>query len=961
MAKWKETLEPYVKVIESVKTVASNPTAGEDLIVGAVIISDSGPATPTLITSQKEFLKTYAAEDLTQEYTDSLDSLYTSDPGSPLASTMWLNAYRLAGSTNLLVCRASKAKDLIYAKPIDKGDQNSYVLKNTEILKRVPSFKLVLDRTTAGYTDGWAISISDTGIIGNRVTDDGPIYDYKVDTLPELVDQLNDTTKFFSPTFHFYSDVKCTDDSIVEGDDIAQYADEIVAVKFDEVYLGSEFLDTETPLVDFVDNETGLVVEDEDGNVIGDNANDYQVIGLQGTKVEVKGMCYLLAVDPDWEELSTTSNAILDLNSKAYSGFDGVKYYATNLYNSRSDLQVRIRRFNHNAVVTKVTSDIPGMAPESPYVIATKVLDKYTAVGTKVPADSILKYDFYEFAIKDPDISEDWQLFNVGNIGGRGDITVADLNDNLSMMHLTLPDNLLDLGLNYYGYTSDDHYNWKKISSGVIGSVSGSRIIASVSELPEIRYKKNGSLNGLTKDATCSVLLKQHYEVYKWKTLGAWSRTENTGIEEASLSDYTLVSDPSATLPEGEFNTDDLFAQKVTTGENVTYDIYKYTVTGGVWESFVPDTTGIDEYSTKGITEVLPADNGERTKGDLWGIKKNSISEFDIYQLKSNGEDEVSINLSLKRADSVTGKILTTILDVSDNDLMQAWDRIEEDERYVVEGMTDLGNTYSILQNYMANIAVNSNYFYAASTINSTNYMTIANKKQKITKDTSKLYFLAPWDYDDGTVGYLYNASPSVLYWECVSRNKTNNNEFAPTFGQTTGIVTPVKLAKDFKKSERQLLLTKKINTIFHDVNIERIYINDSYTAQSDDNIRKEENIERTIIHISKNMPTLLNQFKGRINSPKTRQSVVDVIEYWFKSHLIPATGELIDDYRIICDDELNPPEEQRANRLNVKIQVRYLNSIKYISLKVVYLKFIKLLERLFGQSAALICEGFND
>ena len=50
MAQWKQTLEPYVKVIESVKTMPINPTAGEDLIIGAVIISDAGPCTPQLIT-----------------------------------------------------------------------------------------------------------------------------------------------------------------------------------------------------------------------------------------------------------------------------------------------------------------------------------------------------------------------------------------------------------------------------------------------------------------------------------------------------------------------------------------------------------------------------------------------------------------------------------------------------------------------------------------------------------------------------------------------------------------------------------------------------------------------------------------------------------------------------------------------------------------------------------------------
>ena len=147
-------------------------------------------------------------------------------------------------------------------------------------------------------------------------------------------------------------------------------------------------------------------------------------------------------------------------------------------------------------------------------------------------------------------------------------------------------------------------------------------------------------------------------------------------------------------------------------------------------------------------------------------------------------------------------------------------------------------------------------------------------------------------------------------------------------------IVTPVNLATDFKKSERQLLLTKKINTVFYDINIDRIYINDSYTATTDDNIRKEENIERAIIHISKAMPTLLKQFKGRINSSRTRKEVEAVIDFWFKFHMIPISGDLIDEYRIICDETetLNPPEEQRANKLNVCIQTRLRNSIKFIT-----------------------------
>ena len=68
-----------------------------------------------MITSQKEFLSTFAAEEISQEYTDSLDELYTGD-NKTLASTMWLNAYRLAGAGNMLISRACKAEGLIKLK-----------------------------------------------------------------------------------------------------------------------------------------------------------------------------------------------------------------------------------------------------------------------------------------------------------------------------------------------------------------------------------------------------------------------------------------------------------------------------------------------------------------------------------------------------------------------------------------------------------------------------------------------------------------------------------------------------------------------------------------------------------------------------------------------------------------------------------------------------------------------------
>lgn len=732
MAQWKETLEPYVKVIEQVKSTTINPTAGESLIIGAVIVSDAGPSTPTLIGSQKEFLSTFASGELTEDYTNSLDELYEG------ASGMWLNAYRLSGSGQLLVSRASKAEGLIYSKPLT-GEDTDYVLKDSDILKAVPSFKFVIDlgTTTTGEeevteittaNDGWAISIKDIGVIGNRVNDNGPLYDYYVDNLYDLVQKLNETPKFFSPDYSFYEDAECKKlirEITDENKGLAK------AVVFNTVFLaGGGIME---PEITDAAGETFYWGTDESGVPNTWGSGDSRT-GLADTDSTAMGCAYILPETPD-------GKSIINLNSENYSGFEAPKYYASNLYNSKTSLSVRIRRFNHNAVQSFQTSE---GSEDSPYVVLKSVLDVYTNKGTAEPDKGILEYDFYEFLINDPSISSEPLFFNVGNIGGRGDITVADLNNSLSLIHLTLPQDLKDLGLEYYGY-------------------------------------------------------------------------------------------------------------------------------------------------------------------------------------KEEANDEIKVNLKIGVSDNTKA-----LLTATNSDLMKAWDRIEEDERYIVEGITDLGCTDSVIQNYMANLAVNSNYFYAASTVNSSNYMVIANRKQKIVQDSRKIWFGSPWDYDDGTVGYLFNCSPSVLYWETVFRNRRNNQEFAAAFGQNRGIVSLVNLSKEFKKTERQLLLTKKINTVFHDLYNELYYWNDNKVNQSEDNVLKEENNVRLEIRISKAMPILLNQFKGYQNSAKTRALVCDTINYFFNRTIYPM-GTTISSHLVTCDDTNNTDEDVRANRLNVKVQVRYYNSIKYI------------------------------
>ena len=755
MATWTQTLEPYIKVQERVKTMAQNPTAGESLIIGAVFISDAGPSTPTLITSQSEFLSTYASKDMSQEYIESLNTLYTGDDNT-LASTMWKNAYRLAGSNTLLMVRASKATDIFFAAPLQKGDQNVYILRDGELMKKVPSFKFVLDidKDDANHDqDGWSININGVGIFGNRTTDEGAQYDYFANSLPELVEQLNDTSKFFSPAYKFYSDDKLQNEVDADSSDI-------IAVCFEEVYLGVDILDKTDPRCS-------------------------------------EGRQFIIPCLPDSED---PAQEVIDLNQAAWSGFTPSAFYATNVYNSATNLKVRIRRFNHDAVSPKeipAQSDVTaGAVNTSPYVVLENVLDTFTKNGSEEVSAAVRARDFYEVAVLDPSINDTVSFFILGNIAGRGDMELSELNSLLKMIQLTLPDDMKDLGLNYFGYKADDN---------------------------------------------------------------VWV-ADTTIARESAVAEVTSKSD--------------------------------------LWK--------------KGSASTEPA------VGAAWWV----IDESKAYVYTVNGDTQILADLTI---DPLKYKILS----VSDADLKKALDLIVLDEVYVTEGLCDLGNTELSFQSYMANVAINDNYFYPISTVNSTNYMTIGNSATKITQDSYKLYMSAPWDIDAASVGYKFYAAPAVLYWEAVARNRRNNREFAPTFGQTTGVISYARPVCEFNKKQRQLLLTRKVNTAFWSTSTQNWLNNSNETKTSENTIMNDDGNSRLMIRISKAMPILLRQFIGKRISEKLCADVVSVIQYWFKTVILPMEYSC-DAYEVFCnyDEAL-----ARQNKIKVVVNVRYQRALKFIEI----------------------------
>jgi hypothetical protein len=926
MAQWKETLEPYIKVNERIKTTTIVPTAGEDLIIGATIISDSGPSYPVLITSQREFLNTFASQEITQDYIEGLNKFYKdSSNSSPdkVASTMWLNAYRLASSTNMLIVRATKGADMNYVRPLGTtNDSATYIVRDGQLLKKVNAFSLTIDRLGGNGSrkeTGWAISINEIGIIGNLVADDGPVYEYFAADLKELVEYLNSTSKFFSPNYTFLNS------SFTKADD----GEDIVSVYFEEVYLAEHFID-----------KTGFGGDDTyDG--YGTSSQGYDATGTEveyGTKAD--GLAYLLATAGRIAANPSTTTTIIDLNGVEYSGgsnFD-LPGYVVNTYNSNSNLKIRIRRFNHDAVILRNTEPTIGKNEKSPYEVITDVIEQIEALNDPTDEVKYSKYltfterDFYEVAVIDPSLDSDPLSFCVGNIPGRGDITLTELNNTLRMINLNV-ESMEALGLSYYRGGTDDNVGDDAGGYWVLYDPSTMPSITPSTDLP------TGDIPVIPNFSTIDYSGIRDGSVVIFDGTGATSKTYYGKIKVAnSIPSLDTNEGLSTALPTGvneedvtnldlgNYNYANLRSTPSSNSSSLTSGALEFVEDGvnlnlrnlpimSAGDSIKVKIAGYDYTIVNGKAQrILPIQGG----GD-----DPDAPELDMYVFRTAPQIYQDLSIDTRN---------TSILDVTPEDLTRSISSITEDEVYTTEGLTDLGNTNLRFQDYLCNMAKNENYFYPISTLYSTNYLAIANYRSRLKQDSYKLYTSAPWDIDSSTVGFEFHACPSVIYWEAVSKNRSMNREFASVFGFSgNGQVQYSNPVTEFTKKQRQLLLSRQVNTAMWNTQSQTWNMNDCYTLTSENHILNEDGNSRLFIRINKAIPTLLRPLIGRKLNNATYADAEVILKYWFERTILTMQYS-VSDYKVtISNLEANDDQARRQNKMYVLVECLFARSMKYV------------------------------
>lgn len=292
--------------------------------------------------------------------------------------------------------------------------------------------------------------------------------------------------------------------------------------------------------------------------------------------------------------------------------------------------------------------------------------------------------------------------------------------------------------------------------------------------------------------------------------------------------------------------------------------------------------------------------------------------------------------------------------------LADAVDVLADNEVYPFRYVATFGNDSTDLLNALAGIISNPvdrqddasalagfdasysedimNYWFSAFDIDSkdkaANYASNHNILMLNKIEENRIGFLLDSNKNDATV----KIAASTLYWERVMINRSLNNEFAPVFGKQYGQLNYTKPDKIVGKKEREGLLDSNINCCKYDLRTGTYYLNDNWTAAAGSGSNKvteayaEENEVRFAHSISNAIQDILEQFKARQNSDKTRKDVTDMLNLYFDNYVM-TQGFPPEEYLVICDEINNDDAVVRGRKLCVETKVRLYNSIKYITI----------------------------
>jgi len=172
----------------------------------------------------------------------------------------------------------------------------------------------------------------------------------------------------------------------------------------------------------------------------------------------------------------------------------------------------------------------------------------------------------------------------------------------------------------------------------------------------------------------------------------------------------------------------------------------------------------------------------------------------------------------------------------------------------------------------------------------------------------------------DGTATTISAAYPLAGLLGATSPHK---NPVNTALAGVTGV------ARGLTVSEMESLINKSINPV--SLKGSAYCLRHGKTLTSD-SAWEQINVVRVFNLIAQNADSLLDDFVGEANTPELWQAVNGRMSAYLTGL---KTAGWIQDYQVICDATINPPEEREAGRLNVALYVKPVFAAYYINVEI--------------------------
>jgi hypothetical protein len=267
----------------------------------------------------------------------------------------------------------------------------------------------------------------------------------------------------------------------------------------------------------------------------------------------------------------------------------------------------------------------------------------------------------------------------------------------------------------------------------------------------------------------------------------------------------------------------------------------------------------------------------------------------------------------------------------------QAVQMLGEQNKYEIEYLSDFGVTdptfikdyvyVGLMHDWFSPVDIPATYSNAQSMLLYSNAV----------RNTNNAIVAGPFDKNTSFLSWPTKIAWSSLYWERVFANRRSNKEYVGAFEETYGILSYNEPLVDLGESDRTSLLNGTAGpacfVVFNQQN-GTYYLNMNRCHTTEENVLNEDGNRRMKNRIKRQVKKIMDQFKGRKNTNKTRSLAQSKVELYMNTEIMGLDEDSRPvEFKVVCDSSNNSTAIITARRMGVTIKTRLLGSVYWIDI----------------------------